>query len=237
MDPAVKQQRSTQFLRASFIVAFLATLISLAAGTAPQAGAPVAPPVHLTSEQDHQRIMDLLHISALRRGPDGDPKSPNAANVDESKVTPYTLPDPLVLKDGHKIATAEEWWKRRRPEIVEDFDREVYGRVPGITPKVNWEVTSATRETNGDVPVITKKLVGHVDNSSDPLITVDIQLTLTTPANAAGPVPVMTEFGLSPEALAAIRKHFSDAQWSALIGTGPTWQQQVLANGRSMRAL
>jgi hypothetical protein len=47
------------------------------------------PVVHLTAEQDHQRILDLLHITSLRRGPDGDPKSPNAANFDESKVSPY----------------------------------------------------------------------------------------------------------------------------------------------------
>ena len=49
----------------------------------------------------------------------------------------------------------------------------------------------------GDVPVITKQLLGHVDNSSYPLITVDIQLTLTTPANATRPVPVIMEFGFS----------------------------------------
>jgi hypothetical protein len=63
------------------------------------------------------------------------------------------------------------------------------------TPKVNWEVTSTTREKNGEVPVVTKKLVGHVDNSSYPQITVNIQLTLTTPADATSPVPVMMEFG------------------------------------------
>src|SRR5271168_86710 len=45
-----------------------------------------AAPVHLTAEQDHQHIMDLLHITSLRRGADGDPKSPNAANYDESKA-------------------------------------------------------------------------------------------------------------------------------------------------------
>src|SRR3954465_15499531 len=94
------------------------------------------PPVHLTSEQDHQRLMALLQISELRRGPDGDPKSPNAANVDESKVPPYSLPDPLVLKNGKKVTTAEMWWKQRRPEIVEDFDREIYGRMPAKTPTV-----------------------------------------------------------------------------------------------------
>jgi hypothetical protein len=82
------------------------------------------------------------------------------------------------------------WWNQRRPEIVEDFDREIYGRLPTGLPKVTWEVIKSTEVMNGDVPVITKQLAGHVDNSSYPQITVDIQVTLTTPANAKGPVPV-----------------------------------------------
>jgi len=175
--------------------------------------------------------MDLLRIKTLRRGPDGDPKSPNAANVDESKVAPYTLPDPLTLNSGTKVQTTDQWWKLRRPEIVEDFDREVYGRVPAKTPKVNWEVISTTRETAGEVPVVTKKLVGHVDNSAYRAVRVDIQLTLSTPANATGPVPVIMEFGLSPEVMAAIRKRFTEAQLAALMGPGPPWQQQVAAKG------
>jgi hypothetical protein len=190
-----------------------------------------APPVHLTSEQDHQRILDLLHITALRRGPDGDPKSAHAANFDESKVAPYSLPDPLLLKNGKRVSNAKTWWKQRRPKIVEDFDREIYGRVPKNTPKVNWEVTATAQEKVGDFPVITKKLLGHVDNSSYPLIHVDIQLTLTTPANATGPVPVIMEFGLSPEVLAQLKKRFSEAQWAAFAGSGPPWQEQILAKG------
>ena len=92
--------------------------------------------------------MDLLHISSLRRGADGNPQSPNAANADEAKANPYpTLPDPLVLKNGRKVASARTWWNQRRPEIVEDFDREVYGRVPRHVPKVRWEVTETTRES------------------------------------------------------------------------------------------
>jgi hypothetical protein len=152
------------------------------------------PPAQLTAEQDHQRTLNLLHITSLRLGPDGDPKSPHAANLDESKATSYTnLPDPLLLKRGKKVRSEKIWWKLRRPEIVEDFDREIYGRVPPNAPSVNWQVTSTTREMNDAVPVITKKIVGHVDNSSYPLVTVDIQLTLTTPAQAAGPVPVIME--------------------------------------------
>jgi hypothetical protein len=46
----------------------------------------------------------------------------------------------------------------------------------------------------GETPTVVKQLVGHVDNSSYPHVTVDIRLTLTLPAAATGPVPVMTEF-------------------------------------------
>jgi hypothetical protein len=174
-------------------------------------------------------LMDLLHITSLRRGADGDPKSANAANYDESKANPYPkLPDPLLLKNGKKVTTAKMWWNQRRPEIVEDFDREVYGRVPKSAPKVNWEVVSTTKEMNGEVPVITKKLTGHVDNSAYPLVTVNIDLTLTTPADASGPVPVMMEFGLSPEVLAMLTKRYPEMMKP---GSGPTWQQQVLARG------
>ena len=215
----------------SIAIAFTLGLPLILFGTRPsiadQTNTPApAPPAHFTSEQDHQRIMDLLHIQTLRRGPDGDPKSPNAANVDESKVAPYTLPDPLRLKNGQKVDTAEVWWNKRRPEIVEDFDREIYGRMPRNTPRVTWEVKRTTREMNGEVPVITKELVGHVDNSAYPLVTVDIQLTLSTPANAVGPVPVIMEIGLSAEMKSEFAKRFPQPP-----STGPTWQQQVLAKG------
>ena len=206
--------------------AFALTSADFAVAQSPQSPQSNLPaPVQLTAEQDHQRMMELLHITTLRRGADGrNPQAPNAANYDESKANPYpNLPDPLILKNGKKVTTPEAWWTLRRPEIVEDFDREIYGRVPKSTPKVNWELTNTTRETNGDVPVITKKLVGHVDNSSYPLITVDMQLTLTTPANAAGPVPVILEFGfVFPPGL---RRQLPPPP------PGPTWQQQVLAKG------
>jgi hypothetical protein len=153
--------------------------------------------MQFTAQQDHRKMMDLLQITSIRRGRDGNNRqSTNYANYDESKANPFpNLPDPLVLKNGQKVTTAEMWWTQRRPEIVEDFDREIYGRVPKDTPQVTWEVTSTTPGTNGDIPIITKQLVGHVDHSSYPAITVNIALTLTTPANATGPVPVIMQFG------------------------------------------
>jgi hypothetical protein len=190
-------------------------------------------PVQLTAEQDHQKMMDRLHISSLRPGRDADAASPRAANSDESKANPHSnLPDPLRLDNGKKVMTAKAWWTKRRPEIVEDFDREIYGRVPAHTPNVNWEVADTTQEIVGGVAVVTKKLVGHVDNSSYPLITVDIQATLTTPANAAGPVPVMVDFGFDPAVMARLRAQMeARGQKFPAPPPGPTWQEQVLAKG------
>jgi hypothetical protein len=195
-------------------------LVWLAGAAAMQAQTPSA--TQLASQEDRQRMLDRLHINSLRTGVSNNPQAPNYANYDESKANPYPkLPDPLVMKDGRKVTSAAMWWNQRRPEIVEDFDREIYGGVPKETPKVKWEVTSTTRETNGDVPVIMKKLVGHVDNSSDPQINVDIQLTLSTPATAAGPVPVIMELMFV----------FAPGRGPATPPAGPTWQQQVLAKG------
>ncbi len=184
------------------------------------------PPVHLTAEQDHQRTMDLLKIKSLRSGADsGNAKAPNAANYDESKADPTpTLPDPLVLADGRKVTTPQMWWELRRPEIIEEFDREVYGRVPKNVPGVTWEAVETSQSDSEQAPVITKKLVGHVDNSAYPQIKVDIQLTLATPAHATRRVPVMLEIGpLSP----------ADAKPSPKSANGaePSWQDQVLARG------
>jgi len=136
--------------------------------------------------------MDLLHMTSIRHGRDANNKeSPYYVNYDESKANPYpNLPDPLTLKNGKKVTKASDWWSKRRPEIVEDFDREMYGRVPKVVPKVKWEVTSTTPGKNGDVDIVTKQLVGVVDNSSYPDIEVKIALTLVTPANAKGRVPV-----------------------------------------------
>jgi hypothetical protein len=145
---------------------------------------------------DHQNMMDQLGIKALRPGPSGTETAPNHANYDEATANPYpNLPDPLTLQNGKKVTTPAMWWNQRRPEIVEDFDREVLGRVPKNVPKVTWSVTRTTNAMVGNRPVIGKQLVGHVDNSIDPDITVDIQMTLVVPADAKGPVPVMIMFG------------------------------------------
>src|SRR5581483_32514 len=105
-----------------------------------------------------------------------------------------TMPDLMTFKDGTKVTTADQWPKRRA-EIVEDFEREVYGRIPKNVPKVKWEVTNTTEGESGGVATVTKTLVGTVDNSAFPKITVAIQASFTVPKQAAGPVPMILQFG------------------------------------------
>ena len=202
---------------------------------ATQPGASAAP----SAEQDHRRMLDLLKIDKLRRGADGNPSSPNAANSDESKAGAYTLPDPLLLNNGVSITSPEMWWKLRRPEIVERFDREMYGRVPKDVPPVKWEVVSTTREEQHGFPVVARQLIGRVDNSACPSINVEIQLSLTMPANASGPVPVVMEFGFGRPRGATTRGTATRGASggagrppsSGPADAGPRWQQQVLSRG------
>ena len=154
--------------------------------------------VKFTAEQDHQNMMDQLGIKSLRPGPSGNESAPNHANYDESLATPYPdLPDLLTLKNGKKVTTPEIWWKQRRPEIVEDMEKEIYGRLPKKIPSVKWTVDISEKEYIGFTPVIAKKLTGHVDNSECPLIDVNISMILVTPAMAKGPVPVLMMFGMA----------------------------------------
>ena len=108
-------------------------------------------------------MMDQLGIQALRPGPSGDEKAPNHANYDESKANPYRdLPDPLTLNDGRKVATRQMWLSKRHPEIVETYEKYVYGRVPKEVPKVKWSVTSEAAfgsKTAGDIPVDSNELI------------------------------------------------------------------------------
>jgi lysophospholipase L1-like esterase len=150
------------------------------------------------SREDHGDMMRQLGITRLRPGYNGWAKAgePDAANYDPAKANPYPdWPDALTLKDGRKVTSAQMWWQERRPEIVEDFEREVYGRVPAGVPKVTWTVAKTVETSVGGQPVVARRVIGHVDSSAHPAITVDIKMAVVLPVNAKGPVPVLMMFG------------------------------------------
>lgn len=182
--------------------------------------------IYKASNVDHELMMKELGIKELRQGPSGDPNAPNAANSDESKAKTYTsLPDPLVFNNGKKVTTPAEWEKRRK-EIKEDFDREVYGRVPANVPAVKWEIVSQKDTVIRNYPAHVKELIGHVDNSSYPAVKVNIQMTLTTPANIKKPVPVIIEFGFKLP-----RGFKMDERMKNLLDSMSNWKPLILSKG------
>ena len=50
-------------------------------------------------------------------------------NYDESAVAPYSLEDPLVFANGKKVRSKAQW-PARRAEILDIFQREMYGIMP-----------------------------------------------------------------------------------------------------------
>lgn len=155
-----------------------------------------APPVTLSSEQDHQRSLQVLGITSLRQGANGnDPTAANAANYNEGKANIHPeLPDPLKAEDGTQIPTPQQWWDTRRPELLALFDEEVYGHTPDAMPAVKWDVTATRTIELGGHAAIEKTLYGVVDNSAYPELSVNIRAVLVLPANTTAPVPVLLQF-------------------------------------------
>jgi hypothetical protein len=110
----------------------------------------------------------------------------HVSNYDEAKVGSFQLPDPLRFADGRAVKTAREWTEQRRPEIRRAYERDIYGRIPAVTPRVTWVVT----EDHGP-----KKLVVGTVGSGERAVRMN--MTLYLPPTARGPVPVilMIQFG------------------------------------------
>jgi hypothetical protein len=199
--------------------------------------------------QDHRAMMARLHLAepADLPPPADDPRRPPAtrpvpgsaynwtdgipghtivrssrghwSNYDENKADRFPLPDPLRLKNGEHVRDAETWWTRRRPEILRDFETEVYGRIPAATPAVTWDVTQIDPQAAGGTAIL-RRIVGHIDNARYPDAHPSIDLAVYTPVSATGPVPmiVVIEGGF-------VWRGPADA------AAAPSALQQVLARG------
>lgn len=152
--------------------------------------------IYQYGKENQEHMMKILGIEEMRPGANANPNTENSANYDESLANPCPeLPKLFLTKKGKKIEKAEDWWQTRRPEIVKDFETEVYGKIPENVPSVTWQVEVEDKEWVRRTPVIAKKLVGRVDNSAYPDISVNVDAMLVVPSNATGPVPVLIMFG------------------------------------------
>lgn len=113
-------------------------------------------------------------------------KTGHVSNYDETRVGSDQLPDPLKFADGRPVRTAREWTEQRRPEILRAYERDIYGRIPAVTPRVTWVVT----EDHGP-----KKLIVGTAGTGERAVRMNV--TLNLPPAARGPVPVilMIQFG------------------------------------------
>lgn len=199
------------------------------------------------SQEDWQRMMDKLNLNLPTLPPPADdPKRPahlkpkegstnwydetgnthvrsswgNWTNYAESKADGYTLPDPLKLKNGKPVKEASTWWEQRRPEILNEYLTEIYGKIPVNTPKVTF-VPAGPDSTVLNGKALRKSFVGNIDNTRYPAAKPSIPFTRYTPLNASGPIPlVVIVWGSFPTPVATIER-LIDAGWAvALVNTG-----------------
>ncbi|RLT15294.1 MAG: acetylxylan esterase [Planctomycetota bacterium] len=107
------------------------------------------------------------------------------ANYDESKIKPYTLPDPLVFNDGRKVGSAKEW-PARRSELLETVTREMFGRIPNESVEISADTPQIKTDALGGLAK--RKLVTlHLKrNGKD----IPVDLLIYTPSQATGKVPL-----------------------------------------------
>jgi len=70
-------------------------------------------------------------------------------NYDESKIPPYLLPDPLVSNKGELVKSAGDWIEKRRPEIVELFENQMFGKAPQAPKGLHFKVLSEDKHALG----------------------------------------------------------------------------------------
>jgi hypothetical protein len=110
-------------------------------------------------------------------------------NLDENKVRPYTLPDPLLSSGGRKIDSSEEWQKVRRPELLRLFESHVYGEVPrsARTLRPRFQVRSVDENALGGTAIRREVAVLFSDNPNGPRM--DLLIYLPKAAVRDGRVP------------------------------------------------
>ncbi len=107
-------------------------------------------------------------------------------NYDEAKVPAYSLPDPLIMADGAKVTTAGAWTARRRPELLDTFAREVYGKTPSAKVAVRATVDSNVSDALGGTAVRRQVTLRFTTRDDGPAM----RLLIYLPAKASAPVPV-----------------------------------------------
>ncbi len=118
-------------------------------------------------------------------------------NLDEEKVGKYSLPDPLLMADGRKVATREDWVNERRPELVRIFEDQVYGKVPEPPQPIRATISvrSEDKQALGGTAVRREITIAFSDKADGPRL----DLLLYLPKVSGTPRRVPAFLGLNFE--------------------------------------
>lgn len=131
-------------------------------------------------------ILSFPCVALLAQQPVLPPGYPEA-QYDESKVPEYTLPDPLVMLNGEKVTDIKEWQEKRRPEILNLFQKYVYGYTMEGRPKgINWHTDSINATAMGGKAKVKMITMYFTEKKEWPKVKIKVIL----PANSQEPVPV-----------------------------------------------
>ena len=109
-----------------------------------------------------------------------------APNYDEARVPPCTLPDPLELANGGRVKDARDWIERRRPEVLQLFERHVYGVTPGGQVAAAYQVMASEQSALGGRATRTEIRAALTAREDAPYMDILIYL----PREQAGPAPL-----------------------------------------------
>ena len=104
---------------------------------------------------------------------------------DESKVPPYTLPALLVAKDGTRIENETAWRNIRRPELLDLFETQMYGKMPGRPVTMGFTVRSSVADALDGLARREEIRVSFSDREHGPAM----DILLYIPQHTDAPVP------------------------------------------------
>lgn len=95
------------------------------------------------------------------------------------------LPDPLVMLNGQRVATKEQWFKERRPELKKLFEHYMYGHAPAAPAKVEYVVERVDPKALGGKATL-KEVTILLAGRDGP----KVHVLLVIPNQRSGPAPV-----------------------------------------------
>jgi len=177
----------------------------------------------------HSSLSAFIILLYLMQSTIASAQLPPGTNVDESKVPPYTLPDPLVMSNGKKVKNAKEWITIQRPYIYHLFEENVYGRYPTQPVDIHFKVReSSNNALNGTA---TRKQVRIYLHPTDTTVFTDVLIYLPNSKKTPSPIFLCLNFrgneavNKDPAILPSQHEPQVNAKpLDSIRGTDPYWQ-------------